>query len=246
MPHRPLIGITAHESQYIKPPHLPIFSLNRVYASAIEESGGVPLILPPILGEDSMREVFARLDGIVFTGGGDINPSIYGEPPHSSLWGLSDDRDRFELELARWAARHEKPFLGICRGIQVLNVALGGTLIQDIPSEVPDALQHSFDDTVVPRDYMAHPVKIENGSHLRQVIQAEIASVNSWHHQALKRIAPDLKIVAQAPDGIIEAVEIDGHRFAIGVQWHPEWLYHNQPEMKRLFTALVEASGNRH
>lgn len=243
---RPLIGITAAESQYIKPPHHAIFSLNQVYVRAIEESGGVPLMLPPILSEDSLREVFARLDGIVFSGGGDINPSIYGEPPHATLWGLSDDRDRVELELARWAAHREKPLLGICRGIQVLNVALGGTLIQDIPAEVPDALQHSFDDAVVARDYIAHPVKIENGSHLRQVIQSEIASVNSWHHQALKRIAPNLTVVAQAPDGIIEAVEVDGHRFAIGVQWHPEWLYRNQPEMKRLFTALVEASSNGH
>jgi putative glutamine amidotransferase len=244
MTHKPLIGITANESKFIRSPHHPIFSLNQVYVRAIEEAGGVPLILPPILSEDSMREVFARLDGIVFSGGGDINPSIYGEPLHSTLWSLSDDRDRVELEFARWAAHHEKPLLGICRGTQVLNVALGGTLIQDIPSEVPDALQHSFDDAVVARDYIAHPVKIENGSHLRAVMQTELASVNSWHHQALKRIAPDLKVVAQAPDGIVEAVEIQEHRFAIGVQWHPEWLYTNQPEMKRLFTALVEASGN--
>jgi putative glutamine amidotransferase len=243
---KPLIGITANESKNINPPHSAIFALNQVYISAIEESGGVPLMLPPILSEESMREVFARLDGIVFSGGGDINPTIYDEPPHSSLWGLSDDRDRVELEMARWAAHHEKPLLGICRGTQVLNVALGGTLIQDIPSEVPDALEHSFDDTRVPRDYIAHPVKIADGSHLRDVLQADIAAVNSWHHQALKRIAPDLKVVAQSPDGVVEAVEIEGHRFAIGVQWHPEWLYANHPEMKRLFTALVEASSNGH
>ncbi len=241
---RPLIGITASESNHIKPPHHAIFSLNQVYVRAIEDSGGVPLLLPPILSEDSMREIFATLDGILFTGGGDINPSIYDEPPHSTLWGLSDDRDRVELELARWAAHHEKPMLAICRGTQVLNVALGGTLIQDIPSEVPDALEHSFDDAVVARDYIAHPVKVAGGSHLRKVLQSEIVRVNSWHHQALKRIAPDLKVVAQSPDGIVEAVEIEEHRFAIGVQWHPEWLYTNQPEMKRLFIALVEASGN--
>jgi putative glutamine amidotransferase len=243
---RPLIGITANESKNINPPHSLIFSLNQVYVSAIEEAGGVPLILPPILGEDSMREVFARLDGIVFSGGGDINPTIYDELAHSTLWGLSEDRDRVELELARWAARHEKPLLGICRGTQVLNVALGGTLIQDIPSEVPDALEHSFDDAAIPRGYIAHPVKVVAGSHLRQVLQSEIVPVNSWHHQALKRIAPDLKVVAQSPDGVVEAVEIEAHRFAIGVQWHPEWLYTDQPEMKRLFTALVEASRNGH
>lgn len=241
---RPLIGITANEASHIRPPHHPIFSLNQVYVRAIEDSGGVALMLPPILSEDSMREVFSRLDGIVFSGGGDINPSIYEEPPHSTLWGLSDDRDRVELKLARWAAHHEKPLLGICRGTQVLNIALGGTLIQDIPSEVPDALEHSFDDATVARDYIAHPVRVVEGSLLRKVLQSEIVPVNSWHHQALKRIAPDLKVVALAPDGIVEAVEIQAHRFAIGVQWHPEWLYTNHPEMKRLFTALVEASGN--
>jgi putative glutamine amidotransferase len=244
--NRPLIGITADETKSFYPPHRPLFSLNQVYARAIEESGGVPLILPPILSEDSMREVFTRLDGIIFSGGGDINPSIYDEPAHSTLWGLSEDRDRVELELARWAARQEKPFLGICRGTQVLNVALGGTLVQDIPSEVPDALQHSFDDSTIPRGYIAHPVKVVEGSHLRQVLQSEIVPVNSWHHQSLKRIAPILKVVAQAPDGVVEAVEIEAHRFAIGVQWHPEWMYMDHPEMKRLFTALVEASSNGH
>jgi putative glutamine amidotransferase len=242
MSPRPLIGITAFETQHIQPPHLELYALGRRYAQAIEAVGGVPVILPPGLGEDSARQIFDRFDGLLLSGGGDIDPAIYGEPPHVALWGLNADRDQTEMELVRWAAQQQKPLLGICRGIQVMNVALGGSLIQDIPSEVPDALEHSFDDTVVPREHLAHPVKIDAASRLQGIIGAEIAQVNSWHHQAIKRLAADLQIVARSPDGIVEAVEIPGHRFALGVQWHPEWLYDKQPEMKRLFGALVQAA----
>jgi len=136
----------------------------------------------------------------------------------------------------------DKPVMGICRGVQVLNVALGGSLVQDIPTQQPDSLPHSFDGARVARDYMAHSVRIESGSVLREVMGVEQVSVNSWHHQSLKRVAASLTVVAQSPDGIIEAVEMPSRRFVIGVQWHPEWLYDHQPEMKRLFEALVQAA----
>ena len=176
------------------------------------------------------------------SGGGDIAPEIYGETAHPATNEIEADRDRVELALARWVVEKEKPFLAICRGIQVLNVALGGTLVQDIPSEVPDALEHSFERGIVERNYHAHPVKIAADSRLAQVMRTEIAQTNSWHHQAIKQVAAQLKITATAPDGVIEAVEVPGRRFAIGVQWHPEWMFEDQPEQRRLFEELVAAS----
>ena len=216
--------------------------IGRKYVDAIETAGGIPLMVPHNLGGDSLRVLFDRLDGLLLSGGGDIDPAIYGEEPHPDVDGISADRDRVELALARWAVDQHKPLLAICRGVQVLNVALGGTLVQDIPSQVADALPHRFDEKTTPRGYLAHSVSIEPDSLLRAVIHSTAASVNSWHHQSLKQVADPLRVVAESPDGIIEAVEVPGQRFVLGVQWHPEWLFETQPEMLRLFTALIEAA----
>ncbi len=238
----PLIGITASEMRHPEPPHSKVYTLSRRYVDAVQQCGGAPLILPPTLEGEALRRVFDRLDGVLLSGGGDLDPALYGEPPHPVLFGLNPARDGMELDLARWAVQERKPILSICRGIQVLNVALGGSLIQDIPSQAPGALQHSFDDKVIPHDYIAHSVRIKPRSRLAGVMGMEEAQTNSWHHQSIKRAADGLDIVAHSPDGIVEAVEVPGHRFAIGVQWHPEFLYEKQPEMRRLFAALVEAA----
>jgi putative glutamine amidotransferase len=242
MSKRPLIGITAFETKYIHPPHSPLYATGQRYVRAIEDAGGLPVIMSPALSNDTLGSIFARLDGLLLSGGGDIDPSIYGEEAHSTIWGLDMNRDRAELAMARWAADTRKPILCICRGIQVLNVALGGSLVQDIASMVPDALTHMFDEKDTPREKTTHPVHVAPDSLLSQLLQADEAAVNSWHHQSLKRVANDLKVVAKAPDGIVEAVELAGHRFALGVQWHPEWLYQQQPEMARLFTGLIDAA----
>ncbi|HET7089709.1 MAG TPA: gamma-glutamyl-gamma-aminobutyrate hydrolase family protein [Anaerolineae bacterium] len=242
MTKRPVIGITALATRYIDPPHSPMYALNQRYVMAVEASGGAPLMVPPDLDETSMQAIFERLDGWVLSGGGDVDPAYYGESPHAALNEVNAERDRLELSFARQAVEADKPVIGICRGVQVLNVALGGSLVQDIPTQQADSLPHSFDGTRVARDYMAHPVRIESGSLLREVMGVEQAGVNSWHHQSVKRVAASLAVVAQSPDGIIEAVEMPGRRFVIGVQWHPEWLYDHQPEMKRLFEALVQAA----
>ena len=240
MPTRPLIGITAAITKSVHPPHTEMYMIGRKYVDAVEQAGGVPLIVPHNLGEDSLHLLLGRLDGLLLSGGGDIDPAIYGEEPHPDVDGISADRDRVELALARWAVDQSKPLLAICRGIQVLNVSLGGTLVQDIPSQVAGALQHHFEEKTTPRGYLAHPVSIEPGSLLSAVIQSDAASVNSWHHQSLKQVAQPLRVVAESPDGIIEAVEIPGQRFVLGVQWHPEWLFETQPEALRLFTALEQ------
>jgi putative glutamine amidotransferase len=239
---KPLIGITALGTRSINPPHLPLYALGQRYVMAVAAAGGVPLMVPPGLDEDSARAIFERLDGFLLPGGGDVDPACYGQAPHAATTEISPDRDRLELALARWAAQADKPLLTICRGTQVLNVALGGTLVQDIPTQLPGSLPHSFDVDRVARDTTAHVVRIDPGTRLRAIMGVDQAAVNSWHHQSLKQVAPDLKVSAHAPDGVIEAVELPGHRFAVGVQWHPEWLHDRRPEMRRLFEALVQAA----
>jgi len=239
---KPLIGITASSIEQRGSAFGEVYVLTRKYAEGVLRAGGVPVIVPYNLDEESLQILFDRLDGLLLSGGGDIDPEIYGEPAHPATNEIEIDRDRVELALARWVVEKAKPFLAICRGIQVLNVALGGTLIQDIPSEMPDALEHSFERGIVERGYHAHPVKIAANSRLAQVMQTEIVQTNSWHHQAIKQAASKLQVTAYAPDGVIEAVEVPERRFAIGVQWHPEWMFEHQPEHRRLFEGLVAAS----
>jgi putative glutamine amidotransferase len=242
MGQRPLIGITGFETAFPKPPHAPLYATGQRYVRAIEDAGGLPVILSPGLSNDTLLATFERLDGLLLSGGGDIDPTIYGEEPHPTIWGLDMNRDRAELAMAQWAAETHKPLLCICRGTQVLNVALGGSLVQDIATMQPKALRHMYDQEITPREETTHAVTVDTDSLLGELIHSNAAQVNSWHHQAIKRLAADLKVVATAPDGIVEAIEIPGHRFALGVQWHPEWLYDRQPEMARLFHGLIAAA----
>jgi putative glutamine amidotransferase len=238
---KPIIGITSSIDR-----RSPIFgetySLARKYAEGVLQAGGVPLIIPHNLDEDSLRVVLDRLDGVVLSGGGDMDPALFGEEQHPTTSEIEPDRDRVELTLARWVVERDRPFLAICRGIQVLNVALGGSLVQDIPSQVPNAVPHSFDRKTTPRDHAAHAVQIDLSSQLAKIMQAEVVQTNSWHHQAIKQAATELRVTAYAPDGVIEAVEVPGRRYAIGVQWHPEWMFEKWAEHRRLFEGLVRAS----
>ncbi len=238
---QPVIGITA-SIDHRSPAYGETYSLTRKYAEGVRQAGGVPLIVPHNLDEDSLRAVLARLDGIMLSGGGDVDPVLFAEEAHPATSEIESERDRVELTLAQWIVERDIPCLAICRGIQVLNVALGGSLLQDIPSQVPDALQHSFDRQTTPRDYLAHPVKIDPASQLARIMRLEVAQTNSWHHQAIKQVADRLRVTAIAPDGVIEAVEVPGRRFAVGVQWHPEWLFEEYPEHQRLFAGLIEAA----
>jgi putative glutamine amidotransferase len=171
---RPVIGITASIDHRL-PAFGETYSLTRKYAEGVLQAGGVPVIVPHNLDEDALRVVLDRLNGVVLSGGGDIDPALFSEDAHSATGQIESDRDRVELMLARWVVERDIPFLGICRGIQVLNVALGGTLLQDIPSQVPKALPHSFDRRMTPRDYLAHPVKIDPDSQLARVMQRSSA-----------------------------------------------------------------------
>jgi putative glutamine amidotransferase len=217
--------------------------VQQTYTNAIIQAGGAPVLIPSDLPESGWRELFNRLDGILFTGGGDIAIEYFNGTPHPAVAGVDDARDAIELGLARIAAEDGKPFFGICRGLQVANVALGGTLYTDISAQVPNALIHDYPgpDSLEARTFLAHPVRVEEGSRLAHILAEPMLHVNSLHHQGIKDLAPGLEAVAYAPDGIIEAVELPGHPFGLAVQWHPEWLTDQEP-IRWLFRAFVAAS----
>lgn len=236
----PIIGIT---SSYVQPEdgRFGTISVGESYIQAVLNAGGLPLIIPVGVSQAGLRDLFARIDGLLLTGGGDIDPQRFQGLPHPRVYGVDLRRDALEISLAQMAAEGGKPFLGICRGIQVINVALGGTLFTDIGAQHPNALRHDWYPDI-PRNYLAHPVTVDAGSCLAQILAGEEFEVNSLHHQGLDRVPPVLRVVAHAPDSLIEGVELPDHPFGIGVQWHPEWLQEHAPQ-RLLFEALVKAAG---
>jgi putative glutamine amidotransferase len=211
------------------------------YIRAIEQAGGVPLPIPITDREATLRAIYGLIDGLLLAGGVDIDPAHFAEEPNPQLGKVDASRDRVELALTRWALDDQRPILGICRGIQTLNVASGGTLWQDIDAQVPAALDHKHQPGR-PYTYRAHPVSVEPGSRLARLVGASELQVNSLHHQAPKEAGHGLRAVAWAPDGVIEGLEGTGDGWIIGVQWHPEWLL-DDPCMLGLLQAFVRAAG---
>jgi len=236
--HRfPLIGVTTSVTVDKYPERAYV---NAAYLTAVQQAGGVPVLLTPQLDRGA-RELFDQLDGLMLTGGGDIDPARFGEAPHPSVAEVSGARDTLELELTERAVRQELPLLAICRGIQVLNVALGGTLYQDIPSDPGSPIDHSQKER---RDRPTHAVKVlGEGTRLGRILGTLELEVNSFHHQAVKRLGRGLREIAWASDGIIEGVELPGaDGFVVGVQWHPEDLVEHDPVARSLFAAFVDAA----
>lgn len=239
--HFPIIGCTTYRKVADQNPPIEILGLMPSYTEAVAAAGGVPILIPLGLNDESLLAIFERIDGLLLPGGGDVDPAVYAGRNHETLFGIDQDRDRVEILMARTAVAHQKPVLAICRGIQVLNVALGGSLYEDINTMMPDALHHdNFGKW--PRNYLAHTVTVQTGSLLAQQLGKTETPVNSLHHQGINRLAPELTVTATAPDGLIEAVELPGHPYALGVQWHPENLIHDDPDMLALFKGLVAAA----
>jgi putative glutamine amidotransferase len=209
------------------------------YLEAVKRTGGEPHELD--LQRDSPEDVVSRAAGLMLTGGGDVNPALYGETPHHTFQASETGRDEYEIGLVRAAMASGMPILAICRGMQLLNVALGGTLIQDIPSMVNGAANHSVPE---PRFHIAHEVWVVKGSRLATLmaekIDGDTCQVNSRHHQAVKAVAPGWEVTATAPDGVIEAIEQPGDVFRLAVQWHPENFWRTG-EFRPLFEAFVDA-----
>ncbi|MFB3896771.1 MAG: gamma-glutamyl-gamma-aminobutyrate hydrolase family protein [bacterium] len=215
------------------------YYLNRSYVLAIETAGGVPLIIPPIEDATQVDSVLATIDGLLLTGGYDIKPEVYGaKKVHPKTDTLEWLRQNYELVLTKRALKRDIPIMAICLGNQMLNVAAGGTLIQDIPSEIKNPLVHSQKER---RDVLTHWVAIDKPSKLYQILKKNKVQSNSFHHQAIDQVAPGFKVIARTTDGVIEAIESKDTKFRFGIQWHPEELikYHQHLQ---LFKNLVQYS----
>lgn len=238
----PLIGITPTPSsqQFVHGP-FERYALVSSYSTAIEAAGGIPVILPPQRGH--ARNLLDRIDGLLLSGGGDIDPTLFGdELRHPKTYDVHALRDEFEFELTRTAIERDMPLFCICRGIQVLNVVLGGTLYQDIADQVPDALIHRQQEHDIRSSEPSHTVHLAESSLAQQIYGAASIETNSFHHQSIRDVSPDLRVTGTSTDGIIEAVERPGSGWLLGVQWHPEMMYRAHQEHLRPFQAFVAAS----
>jgi putative glutamine amidotransferase len=237
---RPLIGLSTSVTIDAVPERA---FLNAPYLHAVQQAGGIPVLLPPHLDAVSRAGLLDRLDGLVLSGGGDVDPARYGDAPHPRTADVSPARDTLEIALVHQALERDTPVLAICRGIQVLNVALGGTLHQHLTDDPGGPVAHAQSE---PRSRPTHTVKVlTEGTRLGRIVGDAELAVNSFHHQAVRRLGDGLREVAWAPDGLVEAVELAGDRLVVGVQWHPEDLVGHDAAARRLFAAVVDAARRR-
>jgi putative glutamine amidotransferase len=230
---RPLIGITLGDGD--RPG---LHAIREDYVRSVEQAQAVPVVLAPVVPGDAPA-LLGRLDGVLLSGGADVDPGLFGERPHPKVGRVNRRRDDFELALVREALRRDVPILAICRGHQVLNVASGGTLVQDIPSELPGTVNH---DAPGKRWRRSHTVEVVLGSRLREIVGRETLRVNSFHHQAIERVGEGLVVSARcAEDGVIEGLEMPGRRFVVAVQWHPESFWNQPDSFQSLFDAHAAA-----
>jgi putative glutamine amidotransferase len=235
---KPVIGITCRFiDDEVRVPYS--------YVKSVERAGGVPVVLPIIGCEELAANLVDGIDGLLLSGGVDLDPSHFGEDPHPKLGKVSPERDQLELAVTRTALDRDLPILAICRGIQTLNVTAGGTLMQDIQTEVESPLKHTQE---APRWHASHRVIVEPESLLMELLGEAVDAqeelwVNTFHHQAVRDTASGFAVTARAPDGVIEAVESTSHDFILGVQWHPEGMWEYHPHFLSLFEGLVQAAG---
>jgi putative glutamine amidotransferase len=234
----PTIGITIAYDHRRAEHHV----LRQDYVRATETAGGLPVVLAPV-SEGLIEPLLDRLDGLILSGGSDVDPALYGEQPHPKLGRVVRERDDFELALTRKALARDLPILAICRGHQVLNVAMGGTLIQDIASQWRGSAAHDHDSRRE-RWLRAHEVRILPGTRVREILGKDVVAVNSFHHQAVRDLGEGLVVSAiSSDDRVVEAVEKPSASFVLGVQWHPESFWNQSDGFQPLFEALVRASG---
>ena len=261
MSQRPVVGVVTQSLEAIPGKLPPCWVMGQRYVRVLAANGAVPWLIPLLPDDEAtLRSTYEYLDALFLTGGVDVDPACYGEPRHERCDRADPARDWTEITLVRWALADRKPVLGVCRGIQVINVACGGSLYQHVPEEFDSAVKHDcFSSSAgsascaapassgpYTRDYLAHPVRIAVGSRLGSLFgEAEVA-VNSMHHQGIKRLATGLRASAHAPDGLIEGVEDASGRYLVGVQWHPEELAEAHPSQRRLFADFIQAATLQH
>jgi len=238
---RPFIGIIGNRYLRANTKSTMLAGIGEKYVRAIEGAGGIPILIYLTEDREVLDRLYALCGGLVFAGGEDVDPKHFGAARHPNLGTVVPLRDEVELALARRALADRKPMLGICRGIQLLNVAFGGTLYQDIPAELPAASHHYASSKVPDRAHAAHPIALAPDSWLAERLGTDTLDANSFHHQSLRDIAPGLRITGRAPDGVIEAVEGTGECFILGVQCHPEELWDiAEPRWARMFAGFVD------
>ena len=209
------------------------------YMDGIRQADGIPVIFPFTEDEEELRQLMGLCDGFLFTGGDDVSPGLYHEKPLEGLVECCEKRDRMEALVLRRAAAADMPVLGICRGIQLVNAVFGGTLYQDLPTQHPSGTNHHASP---PYDAPAHDAAVVPGSPLWECLKTDTLSVNSYHHQAVTKVAPGLAVMASAPDGIVEAVYMPGRRFLWAVQWHPEFSFRTDENSRKIFRAFTDAA----
>lgn len=234
---RPLIGVPCLAGIGGKS-NGPIYYNNRSYIHAVERAGGVPVLIPVLDNLSGLDTLLPRLDGLLLSGGIDIDPRYYHEEPHPLLGETNPHLDELELTLTKWALQHDLPMMGICRGMQLINVALGGTLYQDLNAEYSGCLRHANWDLA--RNKVVHQMSIKPGSIMEKVLATSELGVNSLHHQAVKKLGKGIVLSGFSEDGLPEALEVPSQRFVLAVQCHPEELYSDDPSWARYFEAFID------
>lgn len=233
---KPFIGLTMslekETNQY----------LAKAYSDAVFQAGGIALLIPYTVEDHVIQQLSLKLDGLILTGGGDIDPTLFDEEPHPGLGQIVPDRDEMEIALIEQFMEQNKPILGICRGCQILNIALGGDMYQDLTAQKQTILQHA---QKAPRYHASHTITIVEDTLLHSIYQKGLSKVNSFHHQSVRNVVEPFRVSAVSRDGVIEAFESKEHRFVMGVQWHPEDMVKNDPDAYRLFGAFVDACSKR-
>ncbi len=240
---RPLIGVPTGREKSQRFYGLPLYIMNQTYIRVLETLGALPVMIPLQMSEATLHGTFERLDGLFLPGGEDVDPAHYGAEAHPQLGATDKERDRTELLLTRWALEAGMPFLGVCRGVQVLNVACGGTLIQDLHTECPTLDKHDYTPPSFERFRVSHQVHVEPDSRLANAL-GTIHEVNSMHHQGIDHVGASLRVVARAEDGLPEALEVPLLPYVVGVQWHPEELATTDSHSGSLFYDFICAAAD--
>jgi putative glutamine amidotransferase len=247
-PSRPVIGVPTQTLQSlggVSAEIPPSWVMSQRYILTLTDAGALPWMVP-LVDDETLRGIYEELDGGFLPGGADIDPATYGRDPHPLCDKTDPARDRVEVALARWALADGKPVLGVCRGMQLINVAAGGSLYQDLAEQLPGALKHDyfpFAGQGFTRDYLAHEVTVAEGTRLARTFGAGALRVNSMHHQGVRELGAGLVATAHAPDGLVEALEGSDGSYLVAVQWHPEALTDADERPRRLFAEFVEAAG---
>ena len=244
---RPIVGVPTQTLQSlggVSAEIPPSWVMSQRYVLALTDAGAIPWLIP-LIDDDTLRGAYDALDAVFLPGGADIDPASYGKDPHPLCDKTDRERDRVELALARWAMEDGKPVLGVCRGMQLINLAAGGTLFQDLAEQMSGSIKHDyfpFSGQHFTRDYLAHEVDVAPGTRLAEIFGAGRLRVNSMHHQGVRDLGDGLTVSATAPDGLVEGIESNNGHYVVGVQWHPEALTERQEAARKLFDEFVKTA----